>query len=66
VDKSCYPFLDTLNEVLIEAKIQIDMARHADKATHVGLRLKIAQQAIQCAIEIYGDMVVEMQKEKKA
>jgi len=56
-----YVFADTLEEVLLEAKKQIDMARNQSEVIILGVRLKLARRAIDCALEILGDR----EKEKR-
>lgn len=60
-----FAFYEALNEVLTEARRHIEEARYADDITRLGIRLKMAQNAIECAIIIYGDKVAEMVKEKE-
>jgi hypothetical protein len=64
MDERDYPFLEAINEALSEARDQISMAREADKVGSLGIRLKLAQQCVQSAIEIYGEMVAEIKERK--
>jgi hypothetical protein len=59
-----FAFWETIDEVLVEAREQIDYARNTERMVSLVIRLKMAERALQCALEIYGDKVAEMQKEK--
>jgi len=64
MDERDYPFLEAINDVLVEAADQISMAKDAEKHRDLALRLKLAQQCVQSAIEIYGEMVAEIKERK--
>lgn len=59
-----YAFYETLNGVFDLVVDNIEHARHAETPKKCAIRMKMAQCAIECALEIYGDRVAEMQKEK--
>ena len=59
-----YAFFETLNEIFVAIETQVAMAKTTSSLPMLGVRLKMASRAMRCALEIYGDRVAEMQKEK--
>lgn len=59
-----YAFYETLSEVLGVTTLHINKAINAEGMPLLGMSLKMASRALRCALEIYGDRVAEMQKEK--
>jgi hypothetical protein len=65
LDGKDYAFYETLDGILSTCAKHIDAAGNEENEVRAVINLKMAQRAIECALEIYGDRVAEMQKEKK-
>lgn len=57
-----YAFMESVNEVLTEAKDQLDMARNSDGVKRIAMRLRMAHRAIECALEFCGDYAANKEK----
>ena len=49
-----YPWLVTMDEMLMLCIGHCELARHADSNLVLGVQLKMASMALRCALEIYG------------
>jgi hypothetical protein len=59
-----FAFFVTMNDILKVVEKHVGYALFSDTHLTMGVHLKMASRALRCALEIYGDRVAEMQKEK--
>ena len=50
-----YPWLATLDEVLVIALLQVEEARRSQTGLELGVHLKMASRAMRCALEMFGE-----------